>query len=121
MMTPEMSPTIGPTIPIISFGELGSGIEFIIAASRAWPARYLSNKKMCAAVIHTVCQAQEQAMKKMQSGRLLAMTQAQKRKVNSQQAGSMFDGMKKTVQMPMASPKQREQADQSPVHGDSPL
>ena len=37
--TPEMSPTTGPTTPIISFGEPRIGIEFIIAASRAWPAR----------------------------------------------------------------------------------
>ena len=89
MMTPEMSPTIGPTIPIISFGELGSGIQFIIAASRAWPARYLSNKKMCAAVIHTVCQAQEQAMKKMQSGRLLGNDTGAEEK--SQQPTSRLD------------------------------
>ena len=51
IMIPEMSPTMGPMIPIISLGELGSGTEFIIAASRAWPAKYC-RAKGCAAVIH---------------------------------------------------------------------
>jgi hypothetical protein len=43
-------PTNGPVSAIIIRGESGNGMDFIIEASFAWPARYSPKKMMCAAV-----------------------------------------------------------------------
>lgn len=105
MITPDTTPTTGPVSAIISRGESGIGMEFIIAASFGCLERYGAKNRMCAAVTQKLLTMPiATPLRNNRRWPLRATTKAHNRKMTSQAKGSTEDGMKKTVPTAMARP-----------------